>query len=80
MFRTLLSVEDPIKDSPEEAALAQDVDLNTIRKMVVAPCPAEQGHRLTHQRSCGKPAAGCVHSAGSRSSLQWSRSPAPAWP
>ena len=34
LLRTLLGVEDPIKDSPDEAALAQDVDLAAIRKLV----------------------------------------------
>lgn len=39
LFRTLLNVEEVIKDMPEDAALAGDVDLNTIRKMVVAALP-----------------------------------------
>lgn len=34
LLRTLLGVEDPIKDSPDEAALAQDVDLAAIRELV----------------------------------------------
>jgi hypothetical protein len=34
LFRTLLGVEDPIKDSPDEAALARDVDLAAIRQLV----------------------------------------------
>ena len=34
LLRTLLGVEDPIKDSPDEAALAQDVDLAAIRQLV----------------------------------------------
>jgi AcrR family transcriptional regulator len=34
LLRTLLGVEDPIKDSPEEATLAQDVDLAAIRHLV----------------------------------------------
>lgn len=39
LFRTLLNVEEVIKEMPEDAALAGDVDLNTIRKMVVAALP-----------------------------------------
>jgi AcrR family transcriptional regulator len=34
LFRTLLGVEDPIKDSPDEATLARDVDLAAIRQLV----------------------------------------------
>jgi AcrR family transcriptional regulator len=34
LLRTLLGVEDPIKDSPDEATLAQDVDLAAIRHLV----------------------------------------------
>ncbi len=34
LLRTLLGVEDPIKDSPDEAALAQDVNLAAIRQLV----------------------------------------------
>jgi AcrR family transcriptional regulator len=34
LFRTLLGVEDPVKDQPDEAALSRDVDLATIRQLV----------------------------------------------
>lgn len=40
LFRTLLGVEDPIKDAPEEASLASDVDLAAIRRLVAAALPA----------------------------------------
>ncbi|MCW2502954.1 MAG: Transcriptional regulator, TetR family [Actinomycetia bacterium] len=41
LFRTLLNVEDVIKskDSPEESALAQDVDLTAIRRRVRTALP-----------------------------------------
>lgn len=39
LFRTLLSVEEPIKDAPEEATLAQDVDLDAIRAVVATALP-----------------------------------------
>jgi AcrR family transcriptional regulator len=34
LFRTLLGVEDPVKDQPDEAALSGDVDLAAIRQVV----------------------------------------------
>lgn len=40
LFRTLLNVEDPIKDTPGDAALPGDVDLNAIRRLVGAALPA----------------------------------------
>jgi AcrR family transcriptional regulator len=40
LFRTLLNVEDVIKDAPEDAALAQHVDLTAIRRLVEAALPA----------------------------------------
>jgi AcrR family transcriptional regulator len=39
LFRTLLNVEEPIKDTPEETALARDVDLTAIRRLVTAALP-----------------------------------------
>jgi AcrR family transcriptional regulator len=39
LFRTLLNVDDANKGTPEETALAQDVDLNTIRRLVGATLP-----------------------------------------
>lgn len=39
LFRTLLSVEDPIKDRPEDATLSRDVDLDAIRLTVAAVLP-----------------------------------------
>jgi AcrR family transcriptional regulator len=39
LFRTLLKVEDVIKDAPGEAALADDVDLDAIRRLVSAALP-----------------------------------------
>lgn len=39
LFRTLLSVEDVIKDVPDEAAIAADVDLDAIRHMVSTVLP-----------------------------------------
>jgi AcrR family transcriptional regulator len=36
LFRTLLGVEDPVKDQPDEAALSRDVDLAAIRRLVSA--------------------------------------------
>ncbi|GAA0371473.1 TetR/AcrR family transcriptional regulator [Actinoallomurus spadix] len=40
LFRTLLNVEDPIKDMPDEANLADDVDLTAIRRLVTTALPA----------------------------------------
>lgn len=39
LFRTLLNVEEAIKDTPEETALAGDVDLTAIRRLVTAALP-----------------------------------------
>jgi AcrR family transcriptional regulator len=39
LFRTLLNVEDVIKDAPEDAALAEHVDLTAIRRLVAAALP-----------------------------------------
>jgi len=39
LLRTLLNVEDVIKDKPEDADLAEDVDLTTIRQLVSAALP-----------------------------------------
>jgi len=39
LFRTLLNVENPIKDEPDDAALAEHVDLNAIRELVSAALP-----------------------------------------
>jgi AcrR family transcriptional regulator len=39
LFRTLLNVEEAIKDSPEETTLAGDVDLTAIRRLVTAALP-----------------------------------------
>jgi len=39
LFRTLLNVESPIKAEPDETALAEHVDLNTIRTLVAAVLP-----------------------------------------
>jgi len=39
LFRTLLNVENPIKDQPDDTALAQHVDLDAIRLMVSAELP-----------------------------------------
>jgi AcrR family transcriptional regulator len=39
LLRTLLNVEDVIKDKPEDADLAQDVDLGAIRLLVSAALP-----------------------------------------
>lgn len=40
LFRTLLSVRGVLKDTPDEAALAADVDLEAIRRLVSASLPA----------------------------------------
>jgi AcrR family transcriptional regulator len=39
LLRTLLGVEDVIKDKPEDAGLAEDVDLSAIRRLVCAALP-----------------------------------------
>jgi AcrR family transcriptional regulator len=39
LFRTLLNVENPIKDEPDDAALAEHVDLDAIRRVVSAALP-----------------------------------------
>src|SRR5262249_12545956 len=39
LFRTLLNVEEVLKDAPEEAALAEHVDLNAIRRLVSTALP-----------------------------------------
>jgi AcrR family transcriptional regulator len=39
LFRTLLSVEEVIKDTPEDTALAKDVDLSAIRRLVSTALP-----------------------------------------
>ena len=41
LFRTLLHVEEPVKDPPEEETLARDVDLAAIRAVVTASLPKE---------------------------------------
>ncbi|MCO5968503.1 TetR/AcrR family transcriptional regulator [Actinoallomurus soli] len=40
LFRTLLNVDDVIKDMPDEANLADDVDLTAIRRLVATALPA----------------------------------------
>ncbi|MCP2170170.1 TetR/AcrR family transcriptional regulator [Goodfellowiella coeruleoviolacea] len=39
LFRTLLNVEDPVKDEPDEAVLAEHVDLDAIRRLVSVTLP-----------------------------------------
>jgi AcrR family transcriptional regulator len=39
LFRTLLNVQDVIKDMPDEAAIAEDVDVDAIRRMVRTALP-----------------------------------------
>lgn len=39
LFRTLLNVQDVIKDMPDEGAIAQDVDVDAIRRMVRTALP-----------------------------------------
>ncbi|ETK32185.1 TetR/AcrR family transcriptional regulator [Microbispora sp. ATCC PTA-5024] len=39
LLRTLLNVEEAIKDTPEDATLAEDVDLTAVRRLVVAALP-----------------------------------------
>ena len=39
LFRTLLNVEEPIKDPPEDTALAEHVDLTAIRRLVSTALP-----------------------------------------
>jgi|SRR5271165_1730811 len=39
LLRTLLNVEEVIKDAPEDKTLAEDVDLNAIRRLVSAALP-----------------------------------------
>jgi AcrR family transcriptional regulator len=39
LFRTLLNVENPIKDEPDETALGEHVDLTAIRALVSAALP-----------------------------------------
>jgi AcrR family transcriptional regulator len=39
LFRTLLAVDEPAKNTPDEATLAADVDLATIREVVQAALP-----------------------------------------
>jgi hypothetical protein len=39
LFRTLLNVDAVLKDQPDQSALAQDVDLDAIRRMVSAALP-----------------------------------------
>jgi AcrR family transcriptional regulator len=39
LFRTLLNVEDPTKDEPDDTALAEHVDLNAIRRLVLTALP-----------------------------------------
>ncbi|GAA0364752.1 TetR/AcrR family transcriptional regulator [Microbispora corallina] len=39
LLRTLLNVEEAIKDTPEDATLAEDVDLAAIRRLVFAALP-----------------------------------------
>jgi AcrR family transcriptional regulator len=42
LFRTLLGVEEPLKERPDEAAIAADLDLAPIRRAVAALLPSEQ--------------------------------------
>ena len=42
LFRTLLNVDHVIKDMPEDTALAQDVDLTTIRRVVAGALPVRK--------------------------------------
>jgi hypothetical protein len=39
LFRTLLNVDEAIKDMPEETSLAEDVDLGAIRRLVSTALP-----------------------------------------
>ncbi len=39
LFRTLLNVQDVIKDMPDEAAIGEDVDVDAIRRMVRTALP-----------------------------------------
>jgi hypothetical protein len=39
LFRTLLNVENPIRDEPDETALPEHVDLTAIRSQVSAALP-----------------------------------------
>jgi hypothetical protein len=39
LFRTLLNVQDVIKDMPDEAAIGKDVDVDAIRRMVRTALP-----------------------------------------
>ncbi|WP_329256004.1 TetR/AcrR family transcriptional regulator [Actinoallomurus sp. NBC_01490] len=39
LFRTLLNVDEAIKDMPEETSLAEDVDLDAIRRLVSTTLP-----------------------------------------
>lgn len=39
LFRTLLGVEEPTKDTPDETVLTQDIDANAIRQLVLAALP-----------------------------------------
>jgi AcrR family transcriptional regulator len=41
LVRTLLGVEEPLKEQPEEASIAADVDLAPIRRAVAALLPSE---------------------------------------
>jgi AcrR family transcriptional regulator len=43
LLRTLLNVEAVSKDAPEDAALAEDVDLNAIRRLVWTALPGSGG-------------------------------------
>jgi uncharacterized MnhB-related membrane protein len=43
LFRTLLNVEAVIKEAPEDTALAEDVDLNAIRRLVSTALPGSGG-------------------------------------
>lgn len=40
LFRTLLNVEPPVTDDPDQTALADHVDLDTIRRLVATALPA----------------------------------------
>ncbi len=39
LFRTLLNVEEPLKDPPEDTALAEHVDLTAIGRLVSTALP-----------------------------------------
>jgi AcrR family transcriptional regulator len=54
LFRALLGVEEPLRQRPEEASIATDVDLAPIRKAVTALLPSHEAGSLARQ---GRPQA-----------------------